>query len=132
MIAGTDSFAVIVKAYMMEISVAIHSVIIGIAVGSLGGPDNLAELQALLIAICFHQFFEGLGLGTVIEAARLHLGMKKVIIFAISFALTVPLGVMIGIVITDDQSLIDGPTVTQLYTTGVLNSIAAGKLFPSV
>jgi zinc transporter ZupT len=63
MIAGSDSFGVIIKAYMMEISVAIHSVIIGIALGSLAGPDNLAPLVALLIAICFHQFFEGLGLG---------------------------------------------------------------------
>jgi zinc transporter 1/2/3 len=64
MIAGSDSFGVIIKAYMMEISVAIHSVIIGIALGSLAGPDNLAPLVALLIAISFHQFFEGLGLGT--------------------------------------------------------------------
>jgi zinc transporter 1/2/3 len=63
MIAGSDSIGVIIKAYMMEISVAIHSVIIGIALGSLAGPENLAPLSALLIAICFHQFFEGLGLG---------------------------------------------------------------------
>lgn len=127
MIAGSDSFSVIVKAYMMEISVAIHSVIIGIALGSLGGPDNIQSLQALLIAICFHQFFEGLGLGTVIKAASLQLGMKKIIIFAVTFALTVPIGVMVGIVVTDDQALIDGPTDSQLYTTGCLNSIAAGN-----
>jgi zinc transporter 1/2/3 len=67
MIAGSDSIGIIIKAYMMEISVAIHSVIIGIALGSLAGPDNLAPLSALLIAICFHQFFEGLGLGEEIN-----------------------------------------------------------------
>jgi solute carrier family 39 (zinc transporter), member 1/2/3 len=126
MIAGTDSLSVIVKAYMMEISVAIHSVIIGIALGSLGGPDNLPSLQALIIAICFHQFFEGLGLGTVIEAARIHLGVKKIIIFALTFALTVPIGIVVGILITDDQALEDGPTDAQTYTTGCLNAIAAG------
>lgn len=126
MIAGTNSLSVIVKAYMMEISVAIHSVIIGIALGSLGGPDNLPALQALMIAICFHQFFEGLGLGTVIEAARIHLGVTKIIVFALTFALTVPIGVVVGIVITDDQALENGPTDAQTYTTGCLNSIAAG------
>jgi solute carrier family 39 (zinc transporter), member 1/2/3 len=126
MIAGSDSLAAITKAYMMEISVAIHSVIIGITLGSLSGPDNLQSLEALIIAICFHQFFEGLGLGTIIEAARLDLGLKKTFIFALTFAITVPIGVAIGIVITNYQSLEDGPSVTQEYTTGCLNSVSAG------
>lgn len=135
MIAGTDSLNVIVKAYMMEISVAIHSIIIGIALGSLGGEAQLPALEALIVAICFHQFFEGLGLGTVIEGARLHLGMTKITIFALIFALTVPVGVMIGIVITSDQPVSTGDdqispqlNITQEYTLGCLNSIAAGNI----
>lgn len=135
MIAGTDSLNVIVKAYMMEISVAIHSIIIGIALGSLGGEAQLPALEALIVAICFHQFFEGLGLGTVIEGARLHLGMTKITIFALIFALTVPVGVMIGIVITSDQPVSTGDdqispqlNITQEYTLGCLNSIAAGDI----
>ena len=135
MIAGTDSLNVIVKAYMMEISVAIHSIIIGIALGSLAGPAQLPALEALIIAICFHQFFEGLGLGTVIESARLHLGMKKIIIFAITFALTVPVGVMIGIVITNAEVATTGDdqtapqqNISQEYTLGCLNAIAAGNI----
>ena len=128
MITGTSSLSVIVKAYMMEISVAIHSIIIGIAVGGSAGEENLPSLQALLIAICFHQFFEGLGLGTVIAAARLHFGIAKIAIFALVFALTVPIGVIIGIFITTEQTLEEGPTVTQQYTEGCLNSLAAGIL----
>lgn len=126
MIAGSDSFAVITKAYMMEIAVAIHSVIIGITVGSLAGPDDLPSLRALIIAICFHQFFEGLGLGTIFEAARIDLGLKKIVIFALTFALTVPVGVAIGMAVASFQSAEDGPTVTQEYTTGCLNSISGG------
>jgi solute carrier family 39 (zinc transporter), member 1/2/3 len=126
MITGTDSFAVITKAYMMEISVAIHSVIIGIALGSMAGPDNLQALQALIIAICFHQFFEGLGLGTIIESARIDLGMTKIIIFALTFAFTVPIGIVIGIVITNKQSPDEAPSITQDYTTGCLNSVSGG------
>lgn len=128
MIAGTNSLSVIVKAYMMEISVAIHSIIIGITLGSLAGPENLPSLRALVVAISFHQFFEGLGLGTVIEAARLHLGLMKIIIFALTFAATVPIGILIGILITQDRLEGDGPTDTELYVTGSLNSIAAGIL----
>ena len=137
MIAGADSFNVIVKAYMMEISVAIHSIIIGITLGSSIGVDGLESLTALLIAICFHQFFEGVGLGTVIEGARLQLGMRKIIIFAITFALTVPIGVMIGILISGDDvapTLDDAgeviPSAVNLereYILGCLNSIAAGN-----
>ena len=126
MITGTSSLSVIVKAYMMEISVAIHSVIIGVALGSMAGEENLQSLQALLIAICFHQFFEGLGLGTVIAAARLHFGTAKIAVFALVFALTVPVGVIIGIFIINDQTLEEGPTVSQQYTEGCLNSLAAG------
>ena len=128
MITGTSSLSVIVKAYMMEISVAIHSVIIGVALGSMAGEENIQSLQALLIAICFHQFFEGLGLGTVIAAARLHFGTVKIATFALIFALTVPVGVIIGIFIINDQALEEGPTVTQQYTEGCLNSLAAGIL----
>jgi solute carrier family 39 (zinc transporter), member 1/2/3 len=126
MITGTSSLSVIVKAYMMEISVAIHSVIIGVALGSMAGEENIQSLQALLIAICFHQFFEGLGLGTVIAAARLHFGTAKIALFALIFALTVPVGVIIGIFIINDQTLEEGPTVSQQYTEGCLNSLAAG------
>ena len=126
MITGTSSLSVIVKAYMMEISVAIHSVIIGVALGSMAGEENLQSLQALLIAICFHQFFEGLGLGTVIAAARFHFGTAKIAVFALVFALTVPVGVIIGIFIINDQTLEEGPTVSQQYTEGCLNSLAAG------
>ena len=139
MIAATDSLNVIVKAYMMEISIAIHSVIIGIAIGASVGTAELKTLRGLIIAICFHQFFEGLGLGTVIESARLQLGMQKIILFVLTFALTVPIGIVIGIVTSGDESasIIDPTTgevipgtadvnIGQEYTLGCLNSIAAG------
>ena len=136
--AGANSFNVIVKAYMMEISVAIHSVIIGITLGHMAGPDELNSLRSFVLAICFHQFFEGVGLGTVIESARIEMGMSKIIIFTLTFALTVPIGILIGILIASDVdvSTIDETTgtvipikvnVSQEYTLGCLNSIAAGN-----
>jgi zinc transporter 1/2/3 len=47
----------------LEISVAVHSIIIGIALGSAAGAEELPSMEAYLIAICFHQFFEGMALG---------------------------------------------------------------------
>ena len=126
LISESNSISVIVKAYMMEISIAIHSIIIGVALGGMAGEDNIQSLQALIIAIAFHQFFEGLGLGTVIASARLHFGTLKIATFALIFSLTVPLGVIIGIFVTNDQTLEEGPTVTQQYTEGCLNCLAAG------
>lgn len=137
MIVDTESLNLIVKAYMMEISIAIHSVIIGIALGNMAGSSQLTTLEAFIVAICFHQFFEGLGLGTVIEAAKLHLGVTKVLVFAVMFAITVPAGIVIGILITgdvvvaigDDATMIAEPDVNfrQEVTLGCLNSIAAGS-----
>ena len=126
MISGTASLSVIVKAYMMELSIAVHSVVIGVALGSMAGKEREQPLQALLIGVCFHQFFEGMGLGCVVDQARIELGKVKVILFALTFALTVPMGVFVGILITDDQSLENGPTLDETLTAGCLNSIAAG------
>ena len=128
MIAETDSLSVIIRAYMMEISVAVHSIIIGIAIGSLSGPENVPSLLALIIAICFHQFFEGVGLGTVIEGARLQMGTAKVVTFSIIFAATVSIGISIGILVSTERAAGEGPSDTEMYVTGCLNSLAAGIL----
>ena len=64
--------------------------------------------------------------------------MSKIIIFTLTFALTVPIGILIGILIASDVdvSTIDETTgtvipikvnVSQEYTLGCLNSIAAGN-----
>jgi hypothetical protein len=45
-----------------------HSVIIGI---SLGASQNTKTIKPLLVALSFHQFFEGLGLGGCISQVYL-------------------------------------------------------------
>lgn len=54
-----DARAFIV-AHVLEVGIAIHSVIIGVALGVTTASD---EFNPLLTALCFHQFFEGLALG---------------------------------------------------------------------
>ena len=54
------------KAIVMDLSIAVHSVIIGIALGVEAKYNTIAVLT---IAYVFHQMFEGLGLGVTIAGA---------------------------------------------------------------
>ncbi|KAL2936072.1 Zinc transporter 1, partial [Bienertia sinuspersici] len=45
---------------VLELGIVVHSVIIGI---SLGTAESLTTIKPLMAALCFHQFFEGVGLG---------------------------------------------------------------------
>lgn len=49
---------------MLEIGIVVHSVIIGISLGTAGSIDTI---KPLLVALSFHQFFEGMGLGGCIS-----------------------------------------------------------------
>lgn len=47
----------VIVAYLMEIGIVFHSVLIGIGLGVI--QSDVAEVRTLLLAICVHQFFEG-------------------------------------------------------------------------
>ena len=126
MIAEADSSSALLKAYMLEISVAVHSIIIGISIGTLSDPEDLKALESLIFAICLHQFIEGLGLGTVIKSTSMTLGPSKVVLFILTFGLSVSIGVVIGIVLSFIEQ--GHKSVFLDATTGVLNSLAAGIL----
>lgn len=110
----------LMTAYALEISTAIHSLIIGV---DLGMQTSYTSAAILLAALSFHQFVEGLGLGTVIASSTGALGNSKVLSFVIIFTCTVSVGVMIGILTSsDDESNL------QIAITGCATSIAAGSL----
>ena len=120
-----------IKAYVMEISVAIHSIVLGVSLGALAGKQNVKTLEALIAALVFHQFFEGLGMGVAIQQARLTLKTAKVVMFVLVFALSVPMGVVIGLLVTYyPNKSVDEETqeLNAQLTMGVFNSIAAGLL----
>ncbi|KAG0006261.1 high-affinity Zn(2+) transporter zrt1 [Entomortierella chlamydospora] len=80
-----------VSTYMLEFGIALRSVFIGIAVGVLAGHEFLA----MTIAICLHQFFEGIALG--FRIADLTFSKRWVpFLLVLAFALVTPLGVAIG------------------------------------
>ncbi|KAI5408986.1 hypothetical protein KIW84_054712, partial [Lathyrus oleraceus] len=49
-----------VVAQVLELGIVVHSVVIGL---SMGASENPCTIKPLIAALCFHQLFEGMGLG---------------------------------------------------------------------
>jgi zinc transporter ZupT len=104
--------------HVVDISLSIHSSILGLAIGLLTGYDNI---RVLLIAAAFDQFADGVALGSTLSESRL-LSMPQAIVLRIIFGLSCAMGVAIGIAI--DQSGSSANKAVQ----GVLASISGGML----
>jgi ZIP zinc/iron transport family len=109
-----------VTAYILEIGVATHSIIIGITLGVTRG----AEFTSLIAAISFHQFFEGCGLSTTAMDAGFT-SLREPLLMALLYTLTTPIGIGIGIAISNSYN---GNSNTALLTQGIFDSVSAGIL----
>ncbi|KAG8387084.1 hypothetical protein BUALT_Bualt03G0216500 [Buddleja alternifolia] len=116
----TELFRHRVISQVLELGIIVHSVIIGIA---LGASESLKTIRPLIAALTFHQFFEGIGLGGCITQAKFN--SRTVAIMALFFALTTPVGIAIGIVISHNYSETGS---TAVIVEGVFNSASAGIL----
>jgi len=113
----------IVLLYSLEVSISVHSVIIGVDIGLLTGRANMTALVTLICAISFHQCMEGIGLGTNMLSSKYSIGSIKVLVFVIVFALTCSIGIIIGICSSSSTE-----SSGQLFAKGIANSLAAGSL----
>ena len=135
-----------INAYFLEAGIIFHSVFIGL---SLGSSSDESLVKALAFALFFHQVrsllepslsplvhsyptpdfiiyfqgFEGVALGGVVAKAEIK-GLK-LLIFGVLFALTTPLGIVIGLAVKDSYNSNDK---TYLAFDGIINSIASGVL----
>ncbi|KAF3340957.1 zinc transporter 8-like protein [Carex littledalei] len=105
---------------VLELGIIVHSVIIGMSVGA---SDTPSTIRPLIAALTFHQFFEGLGLGSCIAQGKFRL--KSVVIMSIFFSLTTPVGIVIGIGIASNYN---ENSHTALIVEGLLDSVSAGIL----
>ncbi|XP_062231643.1 zinc transporter 9-like [Phragmites australis] len=105
---------------VLELGIIVHSVIIGM---SLGASESPSTIRPLVVALTFHQFFEGIGLGGCIVQAKFRL--RSVLTMALFFSLTTPVGVVIGIGIS---STYNENSPRTLIIEGVLDAAAAGIL----
>mmetsp|Transcript_5318 Transcript_5318/g.12155 ORF Transcript_5318/g.12155 Transcript_5318/m.12155 type:complete len:401 (+) Transcript_5318:99-1301(+) len=132
---STKTMQQTVALYAMEISISIHSVIIGLDIGLSTGSNSgqMAALISLVVAIAFHQFVEGVGLGAVLcdsttaRAAKLNSGgglaHYKLAMFASIFVLSLPIGIIAGILSSGEEE-----TPGQVGFRGAANAVASGSL----
>lgn len=112
----------LVNAYALEISTTVHSLVIGFNLGIMDNSDY-SGVATLMTALAFHQFVEGIGMGSVINTSRGQLGESKIITFVAIFSCTISVGVFIGILASSDDE-----SDAQLAIEGSVTAIAAGSL----
>jgi zinc transporter ZupT len=81
-------------AHLLEASILVHSVIIGLDLGVSAAPR--ADVIGLTAVLGIHQFFEGISLGSVI-ADLAGASARRKLALAAAFSCTTPLGVLAGV-----------------------------------
>ncbi|XP_006415352.2 probable zinc transporter 10 [Eutrema salsugineum] len=109
-----------VIAIVLELGIVVHSIVIGLSVGA---TNNTCTIKGLIAALCFHQMFEGMGLGGCILQAEY--GWVKKAVMAFFFAVTTPFGVALGMALSKTYK---ENSPDSLITVGLLNASSAGLL----
>lgn len=111
----------LLQCLLLEAGILFHSVFIGMALSVATGTSFVV----LLVAISFHQTFEGLALGSRIATLRFEPKSPKPWLMALAYGTTTPVGQAIGLLI---HNLYDPASQTGLLTVGVMNAISSGLL----
>lgn len=113
---------------MLQLGIMMHSLVIGLTLAIASGP----EFASLIVAIIFHQLFEGLSLG--IRIAGLPASKEGSFILpsqflkpalAFTFAITTPVGIGLGLALFSSGQ--HGQAELKL-TQGLMSAISAGML----
>lgn len=112
----------LLQCLLLEAGILFHSIFIGIALSVATGTSFLV----LLLAISFHQTFEGLALGSRIAAIpQFGPSSLKPWLMALAYGTTTPIGQAIGLAA---HGLYDPAGQTGLLMVGVMNAVSSGLL----
>jgi zinc transporter 1/2/3 len=112
----------ILQCLLLEAGILFHSVFIGLALSVSTGPAFIV----LLIAIAFHQTFEGLALGSRIAGVgSFSTTSLKPWIMSLMYGITTPIGQAIGLGV---HGLYDPASQVGLLTVGIVNAVSSGLL----
>ena len=109
-----------ISAYLLEFGVTVHSVFIGLA----NGIDGDDQLHVLLVALVFHQMFEGIALGARIADANFPTHWHEVFLTML-FSVAAPFGIAIGIGV---KTGLNPNGETFLMVQGTFDAICSGIL----
>ncbi|KAK7953709.1 zinc-regulated transporter 2 [Apiospora saccharicola] len=105
---------------LLEGGILFHSVFVGMTISI-----TIEGFIILLIAILFHQMFEGLGLGSRIAAVPYPKGSLRPWLLVVAFGTTAPIGQAIGLA---TRGSYDPNSAFGLIIVGVFNAISSGLL----
>lgn len=109
------------NSFILEFGIVFHSVFVGLSLAIAG-----AEFKSLYAAIAFHQFFEGLGLGTRFALTAWPENKKYIPwLLSLAYSLVTPVSIAIGLGVRETYP---PGSRTGLITTGVFDSFCAGLL----
>jgi zinc transporter 1/2/3 len=112
----------LLQVMLLEAGILFHSVFIGMALSVATGSNFVV----LLIAITFHQTFEGLALGSRIAGLKaFDNGSWKPWLMCLAYGTTTPIGQAIGLA---TRKLYDPASQTGLLMVGIMNAISSGLL----
>ncbi|TKA70928.1 hypothetical protein B0A55_06133, partial [Friedmanniomyces simplex] len=112
----------ILQCLLLEAGILFHSIFIGLALSVSTGPAFIV----LLIAIAFHQTFEGLALGSRIAAIpSFSTDSLKPWVMSAMYGVTTPVGQAIGLAV---HRLYDPGSEVGLLMVGMVNGVSSGLL----
>ncbi|KAG1140829.1 hypothetical protein G6F37_008919 [Rhizopus arrhizus] len=106
--------------YILELGIIMHSILIGITLA----VTDKNEFTTLLIALVFHQFFEGMALGTRLNELK-HKHWYQPIMMGLLYVCMTPIGIAIGIGI---RSSFNSNSFSFVLSQAILDSLSAGIL----
>lgn len=107
---------------VLESGIMVHSLIIGLTLGVT--PD--ATFSTLLVAICFHQLFEGVALAVLLHGTGFQWRTKLAL--GLLYPLVTPIGMAIGVGI---RNSFEENSQTAILVQGIFDSLSAGSLIYS-
>ncbi|KAI1759315.1 Zinc/iron permease [Hypoxylon sp. FL1150] len=120
-ITAEEQKRLMLQCMLLEAGILFHSIFIGMAVSVATGPPFVV----FLIAIAFHQTFEGLALGSRIAAIQFPRASLRPWLMVLAYGLTTPLGQAIGLAV---HRMYDPLSQTGLLMVGFMNAISSGLL----